>query len=745
MPMISSVTNAALAQKPENKSMGICLTASNTGVEFTTTSIGGLNNNNNNTNMRNSNNNAENPSTSAANFFAPANVAGQVTRGPVATAVMLAKLPHNNARQTVILQQRPTTSIGPGKGPIPIRVPAAVIAPNNVVPASSSTISVRTRLVSPNQHSMPVLNLSQSGSSGTFAPMVTNVKQIMTATGQKLVGNESLNFVISNSNNTSPTTSAINLKTNPNSSDDLKTSMPVAVQSFHINKVNKLMPTAAVSGAIVTNQPRMLSINNAGQGQSTRVEIINANVANKSALVNNYKTFIISSPNPPSSETLLVGSNLNFTTNKISVAPNSQLMAAAASRGNVATTNTFNNTVTVHHHQQQQVIAGKPTILTMATPAGAVPGATNLFNNQNSLPMASAHLTYQPGIVVNTNNTSSGAFSTFTPAVPSSVVVSSLSSSLYPNQPKVSISTIKQATISGTISGPKSNSPKPRVVNRKRSPNHYSTSTPAIANGSMSNQSSAYNLSHAISNANLIGHASSSTFFASSDIVVDPPRKKQRKQLLEPGKRSDHDLEPRSTSPKENGVATSASNSTNDGSDQASTIMRARPRMHVPVPSPGVRRTCQHFVRYSDVKFDVKPKSSSTKRAELLADVKRQTGGYNFKIANQLGKSSEYEASELKSILEQFLLVIETEISPKSKAAAISTLYGNPESAEKMDKIDQMCMKINDLARANIQRTKLIIENFNASKQSLINLTEDHKEKMATITKKISHKRNFIK
>lgn len=745
MPMISSVTNAALSQKPDNnKSMGICLTANNTGVEFTTTNIAGLNNNS--TNMRNSNNTG-NPPTSAANFFAPANVASQIR--PMATTVMLAKLPHNSAtnvrQQAVIIQPRPAASIGSGKAPI--RVPAAVIASNNVVPVSSSTISVRTRLVSPNQHCVPVLNLSQSGTSGAFAPMVTNVKQIVTSTGQKLMSNESLNLVI-NTNNNTPTNSAINLKTNANSSDDLKTSatsLPTNVQSLHINKVNKLIPTvtAQASGAIVTNQPRMISINNAGQGQTARVEILNTNVANKSALVNNYKTFIISSQNPPSSETLLVGSNLNFTTNKISVASNSQLMAATASRENVNATNTFNNTVGVH--QQQSIIAGKPTILTMATPTGGAPGTSNLFNNQNSLSMAGTHLAYQPGIVSNTGNTTS--FATFDPAPSSSVTVTSLPVSLFSTQSKAAISTT--SGITGSL--------KTKFVgSRKRLPNDYlatsSASTTIIPNGSMSSQSSAYNLSQvqSIKIANFIGgHASSSssTIFSNSENPADSPRKKQRKQMFEPTTLMDQDLETKSPIPNENGEAMDISNNCNnhDNPEQLVTVMRSRPLLYQPDQAPNVRRICQHFMRYSDVKLDVKTKSSSNKRSELLSDVKKQTGFRNLLISKQLNQGAEEEENCFKNVLEQFLFLLETEISPNSKAAATSTLYGNPESAEKLSKIDQMCMKINDLTRANIQRTNIIIENYNSAKQMLITLTEDHKDKMATITKKITHKRSFIK
>lgn len=149
-----------------------------------------------------------------------------------------------------------------------------------------------------------------------------------------------------------------------------------------------------------------------------------------------------------------------------------------------------------------------------------------------------------------------------------------------------------------------------------------------------------------------------------------------------------------------------------------------------------------HFVRHSEVKPKTEKKVAIT---ELLGEVGKPSTGWKLThLAEQLLQSSTDETTTMQATLTNFLDVLERDISPFSKCAENATLFGDP-NADKIDLKDRLCVKINDLTRANLQRTRVILDHYKESRQLLTKLSTEHKDKVAGLAKRIGHKRGFVK
>lgn len=767
MPIISSTAPAAAnpsPQKSELKPIGICL-PQNSSIEIPNVSTSAAAAAAAAVNLTNRNTvNVSN----ASNFYPTTTVsAGQFQMGPL--SVMVAKFTSNpsistNRQQTVILQPRINqTSRSTSLQMNPIRG-SAVIASQTISSTLTSTtpsISVRTRVLGGPTQSMPVLNLSAAVTS-TNSATTNTVKQVFK--GQKFIstsGNvETVNLVMASPNDVR------NIRTN-SANNEIKANM---LTVHNINKVNG--PKAIIPTSVV--QQKLISINNAGQSTATVcprfTNIIGPNVTgNKSGIINLTagipKSFILTSPanatiSGPGAANMVANmvsiSSTNFVpTTKISMTTNH--IITGTTRHSVVTTNSIANPIT-----QNNLLSPKATIYTVAT--------TSVLNSVSTLPTTTIS-TVQQAVSYNNQiiSTTSGISSSST--APTQTLVSM----------KPTILATNLSPLKPTITTP--NSPRPRILSRKRvqadSPVTMKNSSPVsisatAINGQQIITNSTLNVidQRPISQMTEIVLTNNSDVSPSSRQLVNKnsdnvhvitftsdgnltPRKKPRKQLLEPTSpnkeiESDHGIINSNNLNKHNNNNIGAQTPViNETVPKEQVIFLKKPRFNLR-PPPREDKLLkkdnnnlhpQYFMKYSDVRY----KERKTPPTELFSQTQRPN--YTWKtvhIAEQLREGNEHEKLMVHSTLNNFLKSLESEISPFSAIASKATLFGDSSvDTDKIDIVDKTCVKLNDVVRGNIQRTKIMLDLQQDAKQLLFKLSNDHKEKVVNFAKRLGSKRHL--
>ncbi|KAH7645727.1 uncharacterized protein LOC124500027 [Dermatophagoides farinae] len=151
---------------------------------------------------------------------------------------------------------------------------------------------------------------------------------------------------------------------------------------------------------------------------------------------------------------------------------------------------------------------------------------------------------------------------------------------------------------------------------------------------------------------------------------------------------------------------------------------------------------------------DVKPKNDKKLTLQdLLNDVRKQNEWKDIILTDQCKKLADDEESFTLKRLELLLSTLENEISPFSKCAAMTTLYDEIDNqppppqqqqqrTSKINCIDRKCVRINDIIRANIQRSKVLCEHFIDCNQIIHRVTYEHKDKVTNLTKRLNNKRS---
>lgn len=140
-----------------------------------------------------------------------------------------------------------------------------------------------------------------------------------------------------------------------------------------------------------------------------------------------------------------------------------------------------------------------------------------------------------------------------------------------------------------------------------------------------------------------------------------------------------------------------------------------------------------HFLRYSDVK--PKPEKKLTLSELSNEGLQKKNGWKIHHLATQMEDMSDNESEineRLNRILEKF----------DQKVAPLPTLEEpiNPDYPVKVS----IGEKLSDLIRGNIQRSTIFQEQVNESRQLLIKLTNDHRERVGRLTRKNINKRTCI-
>ena len=140
-----------------------------------------------------------------------------------------------------------------------------------------------------------------------------------------------------------------------------------------------------------------------------------------------------------------------------------------------------------------------------------------------------------------------------------------------------------------------------------------------------------------------------------------------------------------------------------------------------------------HFLRYSDVK----PKAEKKLTLSELSNegLQKKNGWKIHHLATQMEDMSESEGEifdRLNSILSRF----EEKVSP---LPGLDDAV-NPDLPVKVSISD----KLTDLIRGNLQRSNVFQEQMNESRSLLIKLTNDHREKIGRVTRKNINKRTCI-
>jgi len=140
-----------------------------------------------------------------------------------------------------------------------------------------------------------------------------------------------------------------------------------------------------------------------------------------------------------------------------------------------------------------------------------------------------------------------------------------------------------------------------------------------------------------------------------------------------------------------------------------------------------------HFLRYSDVK----PKAEKKLTLSELSNegLQKKNGWKIHHLATQMEDMSDNE-SEINERLSRILEKFDQQVAP------LPTLEEpiNPDYPVKVS----IGEKLSDLIRGNIQRSSIFQEQVSESRQLLIKLTNDHRERVGRLTRKNINKRTCI-
>lgn len=232
------------------------------------------------------------------------------------------------------------------------------------------------------------------------------------------------------------------------------------------------------------------------------------------------------------------------------------------------------------------------------------------------------------------------------------------------------------------------------------------------------------------------------------------PRKKPRKQLLEPFTLSTSQnikllsSSDDSTRGREDDDLDSDDTSKDFRDERVSYVNNASKK-----PRPSLIGTCNtpwkslqyHFLRHSDVK--PKPEKKLTLSELSNEGLQKKNGWKIHHLATQMEEMGDNEL-EVYDRLNKVLETFEPSSNGIETNGTSSHLHDEVHDllAEPLVPGGQMTMadKLTDLIRGNLQRSNLFQEQITESKQLLIKLTHEHRERVGKLTKKCANKRTFI-
>ncbi len=782
MPIISSSSSSTTApQKAELKPIGICLPP-NSSIDMSNSSTT-LATNRVTTSQTNANyyNSSSSSSTSSATI-------------PVgALSVMVARFAAdaNSRQQTVILHPRPLSAANRAglQMTASIRGPT-VISGQNInttsstpsLSSSSASISVRTtHLIGGQQHptnTLPVLNLStvtNANTSGVSSHSSSTVKQIcgqtrpfITASGPLPI--ESVSLVMANTNEPN-VVNARPLRLH-NTSNDLKQNTTTV---HNINKISGSRTAVMTGSTIVATQPtKMISIGGSGAQTATSVSQHVARVgiigqlpmgsgvtsnANKSGIINLATTplpkgFIINS----SPTTNLNAGNATIH-NVVNVSGSMASFGSSAQSTKLSVNSTNNNIITTRHSvvstqafisQQSGTNVSQPSLRSTIHQ-----NANTAINSLQSSSQSSAQQLLQPTTTVSTT-------SPLRPTILSSPA----------NSP------IKQTQLQTSTPS----SPRPSILIRKRIANDSqasltpttlfktSTQTPNTAITASStplrvsniglnsnelslgqtNTETRTNESYALSDATLVPNCVTALPTTPNSEGNQTPRKKPRKQLLEPSSlKSSQNIQLLNSS------ANKLKTEDNSTDKESALHLNKKPRVSLLSSYNMQWKALQyHFLKYSDVR--PKPEKKLTLSELSNEGLQRKNGWKIHHLATQMEVMTDNELN-VHQRLTQFLDTFEKDVTNQcsSNNSNIKNINSNNNNNNNTsvcdlkhsmggDSFDSIAIKLNDLIRGNLQRSNLFSDQITEARQLIIKLTNDHKERVAKITKKCANKRTYI-
>jgi hypothetical protein len=777
MPIISSSSSSTTApQKAELKPIGICL-PSNSSIDMSNSSTT-LATNRVTTSQTNANyyNSSSSSSTSSAAI-------------PVgALSVMVARFAAdaNSRQQTVILHPRPLSAANRSglQMSASIRGPT-VISGQNInttsstpsLSSSSASISVRTtHLIGGQQHptnALPVLNLStvtNANTSGVSSHSSSTVKQIcgqtrpfITTSGPLPI--ESVSLVMANANEPN-VVNARPLRLH-NTSNDLKQNTTTV---HNINKISGSRTAVMTGSTIVATQPtKMISIGGSGGQTATsvaqhvaRVGIIGqlpgvTSNANKSGIINLATTslskgFIINSSPTTNLNTgnATIHNVVNVSGSMASFGSSAQSLQSTK----LSVNSTNNNIITTRH----SVVSTQPFISQQSGTNVSQPSlrstihqnANTAINSLQSSSQSSAQQLLQPTTTVSTT-------SPLRPTILSSPA----------NSP------IKQTQLQTSTPS----SPRPSILIRKRIANDSQTSlTPTTLfktstqtpNTAITASSTPLRVSNIGLNSNelSLGQTNAETrtneSYASSDATLVPncvtslpttpnsegnqtPRKKPRKQLLEPSSlKSSQNIQLLNSS------ANKLKTEDNSTDKESALHLNKKPRVSLLSSYNMQWKALQyHFLRYSDVR--PKPEKKLTLSELSNEGLQRKNGWKIHHLATQMEVMTDNELN-VHQRLTQFLDTFEKDVTNQCSSNNNSNIknINNTSVCDLKHSVgggdssfDTIAIKLNDLIRGNLQRSNLFSDQITEARQLIIKLTNDHKERVAKITKKCANKRTY--
>ncbi|KAH9417253.1 DNA-(apurinic or apyrimidinic site) lyase [Dermatophagoides pteronyssinus] len=769
-PSANVTTQQTTVTKNDLKQIGICL-PTNTPMEIATNTANtstGQSSSSSSLNLSYSNAAKNVVTNNTNNFYTTATTAGQFQMGSL--SVMVAKLNPSTRQQTVILQPRINTTRGTTlqiqnsvRNSTGNSLPNSQTISTTFPSSNSSAISVRTRVISGQGNhpstTIPLLNLSTvaaassavatSGgppNNNTTSNVTTNsVKQMIT--GQKFItagSVETVNLMISNPNEVR------NLKTNAQNSE---------IKSLYkINGPKQLTGSSTATAALVTAQttPKMISINNASGHQScqataTRFGILSSNANAKSAVINLPKNFIIT-PTGASGITNMVSiSSANFPANRIPLSRQQHHTVTTLSAIHSSNSSTLPSSSTTTITTTNMTTKSTPT--TIYTVNTANQNATNVLNNSNIITTLQPIMTNHQQQSNNNHQTSNIISSSNTT---SSIAIANINNNnTTATKQAMNIQTINNSNNLSPIKSTATNlsfpiqhhhqsitttpsSPRPRILSRKRTINDLPTSITIKSNNNNNNlhntNGSIAFITSSSSSSNVNHHSTITTTTTNQQhlptIITNDKSLINQKQLCL--KETDYkDLYEQQQQ------------------QQQTKISIKKPRLSI--INYHTNGKLPQFSSYNDVK----PKNDKKLTLQdLLNDVRKQNEWKDFILTDQCKKLADDEESFTQKRLELLLTKLENEISPFSKCAAMTTLYdeidNNNQSQQqsqqqqqqrtstKINIIDRKCVRINDIIRANIQRSKVLCEHFIDCNQIIQRLTYEHKDKVTNLSKRLN-------
>ncbi|KAI1295388.1 putative histone deacetylase complex subunit [Halotydeus destructor] len=216
------------------------------------------------------------------------------------------------------------------------------------------------------------------------------------------------------------------------------------------------------------------------------------------------------------------------------------------------------------------------------------------------------------------------------------------------------------------------------------------------------------------------------------------PRKKPRKQLLEPFNLS---------TSQNIKLMGSSDNESNREKEDIETDNASEPETPITVPvvtskkprpsllgsySAQWKSLQYHFLRYSDVK--PKPEKKLTLSELSNEGLQKKNGWKIHHLATQMEEMSDNESE----IHERLTKVLDTFERMGKTLFDDNVQTSNPGQIKMSD-------RLTDLVRGNLQRSSLFQEQISESKSLLVKLTQEHRERVGKLTKKCANKRTFIK